>query len=68
MLHDTRRFARKYDETIKQNFLDYVHSQIAKIDVPELTAEENDFLVEKMLTMYANPLKNKLKALLGGIE
>ncbi|MBD5212084.1 MAG: acyltransferase [Bacteroidales bacterium] len=68
VLHDTRRFARKYDETIKQNFLDYVHSQISKIDVPELTAEENDFLVEKMLTMYANPLKNKLKALLGGIE
>jgi len=25
-------------------------------------------MMQMMLTMYANPLKNKLKALLGGLE
>lgn len=68
MLHHTERFARKYDEGKKQSFIDYVNGQIAKIDVPDITVEEHDFLVERMLVMYSNPLKNKLRALLGGLE
>lgn len=68
MLHDSKRFIRKYDDDKKQAFIDYINSQIDKIDLDDISTEEHDFLVEKMLTMYANPLKNKLKALLGGME
>lgn len=68
LLHKSERFVRKYSTEQKNKFCDYVDAQVAKIDVPGITVEEHDFLIEKMLTMYANPLKNKLRALLGGME
>ncbi|MCM1291601.1 MAG: acyltransferase [Prevotella sp.] len=68
MLHNSKRFVRKYDETMKQQFVEYINSQIAKIELEDISNEEHEFLIEKMLIMYANPLKNKLKALLGGVE
>lgn len=68
LLNETNRFARKYDAKQKVEAEEYFNRQLAKIDLPDITEEEHTFLREKMLTMYANPLKNKLKALLGGIE
>jgi hypothetical protein len=38
------------------------------MDVTDMTEEERDYVKTLLLTMYANPLKNKLKALLGGME
>ena len=67
MLNDTTRFARKYDETTRNAFNDYIERQLAKIDLPDITVEENEYLRSMMLTMYANPLKNKLRTILGGI-
>lgn len=49
-------------------FNEYLDGQIAKIDLPDLQAEEVEYLHKLLLTMYANPLINKLKALLGGVE
>ena len=68
LLHNTERFAAKYSELQKKETTDYFHNQLAKIDVPDITAEEHEFLMQMMLVMYANPLKNKLKTILGGIE
>lgn len=68
MLHGTRRFQSKYTEEEKFKFTDYVSNQIAKIDLPDITAEEMEYLRILLITMYANPLINKLKALLGGME
>ena len=48
-----------YTTDEKQQFLAYLESQIAKIDLPDA---DLPFLRERILTMYANPLKNKLKA------
>ena len=67
MLNDTTRFARKYDETTRNAFNDYIERQLAKIDLPDITVEESEYLRSMMLTMYANPLKNKLRTILGGI-
>lgn len=67
-LHDTERFARKYDETTRRAFDDYIERQLEKVDLDDLTHEERDYLRNMMLTMYANPLKNKLKAMLAGME
>lgn len=68
-LHNTDRFATKYTDNQKLEFENYLNSQLDKItDLPDLTVEERDYMYEMMLRMYANPLKNKLKAILGGIE
>lgn len=68
MLHSCERFKNKYTEEQRRDTLDYFNRQLEKVDVPDVTEEERGFLMEMMLTMYANPLKNKLKTILGGIE
>lgn len=66
LLNGGNRFARKYTENERHSFEDYLEEQLAKIqDVPDITPEEHAFMKEMMLVMYANPLKNKLKTLLG---
>lgn len=68
MLMGTNRFARKYDDKTRDEVNDYIQRQLDKIDLPDITTEEHEFLRTMMLTMYANPLKNKLKTILGGKE
>ena len=68
MLHHTTRFSAKYTPEEKQKAQEYFDAQLSKANIPDLTTEEYDFMMEMMLTMYANPLKNKLKAILGGME
>jgi len=67
-LNSINRFRAKYTDEEVDRFNSYVEEQVAKIDLPGLTAEELDYLRTLLLTMYANPLINKLKALLGGVE
>ena len=52
----------------KYEIVDYFNSQLDKIQLDDISSEERDFLWKTMLTMYANPLKNKLRSLLGGME
>lgn len=66
VLHSSDRFAEYYTPERKAEVLDYFKSQLAKVDLPDVTAEEYDYMMEMMLTMYANPLKNKLRTILGG--
>lgn len=67
-LENTKRFATKYSAEEHEGFLDYVHKQIERMDVADMTADEYAYVYQLLLTMYANPLRNKLKALLGGSE
>lgn len=64
-LHGGTRFAAKYTEQQKMNFDEYVDGQLSKIDLDDTTVEEHQYMVELMLTMYSNPLKNKLITILG---
>lgn len=68
MLHDTKRFTRKYNEDERDTFENYINTQLDKIDLPDISIEEREYMRSMMLTMYANPLKNKLKTILGGTE
>ncbi len=69
LLHSTNRFANKYDDADKQKVEEYFERQLSKVDIPDITPEEYDYMKEMMLIMYANPLKNKLRAILGaGLE
>ncbi len=68
LLHDTDRFARKYTPEKKEEIIKYFNSQLDKVDLADVTDEERDFMWEMMLTMYSNPLRNKLRSLLVGME
>lgn len=68
MLHRTNRFSRNYTVQQKQETIDYLNRQLAKVEIDDLKEDERDYMMEMMLYMYANPLKNKLKTLLGGLE
>lgn len=68
MLHSCNRFASKYTVEEREQFGEYLDRQIAKIELEALTAEELDYMRHLLIVMYANPLINKLKALLGGME
>lgn len=61
-LHGSSQFADRYTSEEEEAFERYVRTQLEKVDIPELTDEDNVFLYEMMLTMYANPLKNKISA------
>ena len=59
LLNGTEMFVENYTQEEKENFSKYVDGQVAKIkDIP---SPDNKFLREKILEMYSNPLKNKLK-------
>lgn len=65
ILHNTTRFRRKYTAEQKEEFETYIQKQIEKIDVDNVTEEERNFMRELFLIMYSNPLKNKLRTILG---
>ncbi|MBD5195308.1 MAG: acyltransferase [Bacteroidales bacterium] len=67
ILHETSRFKEKYTEEQRVETENYFNSQLDKIDIDDVTAEERAYMMEMMLVMYANPLKNKLKTILGGM-
>lgn len=49
----------RYTEDERNNFFAYVDGQIAKVDIP---AKDESFLRERIMEMYANPLRNYLAA------
>ena len=60
MLNGTTAFADKYTEKQKQQFLNYLQQRLDKIGIEN---KDEAFLRERLLTMYANPVFNKQKAL-----
>lgn len=60
-LTGTPRFTDMYTAEDKSMVDDYIASQLAKVEVEQITDDEKEYMRSMMLTMYANPLKNKLK-------
>lgn len=54
-LDGTKEHADKYTEQNIAAFDEYMKKQLAKIDIP---GKDEPFLLERMLTMYANPARN----------
>lgn len=65
LLHKSNRFEAKYTDAIKRKVEDYFNTQLDKVDLPDITPEEREYMWELMLVMYANPLINKLRTILG---
>ena len=59
-LNGKSEFADKYTQEDLAQFEEYLNKQMGKIDLPN---KDMDFLRHYMLTMYANPLINHLKAI-----
>ncbi|MDO9152515.1 MAG: 1-acyl-sn-glycerol-3-phosphate acyltransferase [Paludibacter sp.] len=60
LLNRTLKFAGDYTMMEKLDFERYLEKQIEKIDI---TDKDDDFLMLKLLEMYANPLINHLEAI-----
>lgn len=58
-LEETKKYAQHYTEADKKRFEDYLKGQLEKVKIAN---PDEKFLRERMLTMYANPLRNYLKA------
>ena len=58
-LSGTDEHASEYTGKDKERFEKYIDGQLAKID---LENKDEDFLRERMLTMYANPARNFIRA------
>lgn len=63
LINHTSEFADHYTEADVSNFDAYLNGQLDKVDLPDITAEEREFMLNSILTMYANPLRNKLYAM-----
>ncbi len=61
-MNHTNEFASYYTEEDVKRFDEYIAAQLAKVDVPDITDEELDYMRNMMLMMYANPLRNKMSA------
>ena len=59
LLDGGRQYAEHYTEADVARFEKYLQGQLAKIRLPQ---KDEPFLRERMLTMYANPVRNKLAA------
>ncbi|HJV78282.1 MAG TPA: 1-acyl-sn-glycerol-3-phosphate acyltransferase [Paludibacter sp.] len=57
LLKKSKNFSAEYTTVEKLDFERYLMLQIAKIEIPN---KDEDFLMKKLLEMYANPLINKL--------
>lgn len=58
-LEGTKKYAQHYTEADKKRFEDYLKGQLDQVKIAN---PDEKFLRERMLTMYANPLRNYLKA------
>lgn len=61
-VNDTNLFADHYTEEDVQAFREYIDRQLDRVDLPDITDEERDYMHHMMLSMYANPVKNQLAA------
>ena len=60
LLENGNHFASHYTADDRQRFQDYLARQLSRIDLPD---KDEAFLREKLLLMYANPLRNQLSVL-----
>ena len=61
-LHHTDRFASQYTADEAAAFMEYLERQLDKVRLENVSPLDRSFMLEMMLVMYSNPLKNKLLA------
>lgn len=61
-MHKRDHFRSEYTEEQAQEIDRYIESQLDKVDLPDVSELDRNFMREMMYAMYANPLRNKLSA------
>ena len=59
LLEGTEAYTDQYTAEDKAKFAKYIQGQLVKIDLPD---KDEAYLKERLLTMYANPVRNNLAA------
>lgn len=62
LLAGDNRHSGSYTAQQAEEFKAYIERQLDKVDLPDITPADREFMRGKMLEMYANPLKNKTNA------
>ena len=63
-LNGKQQFADQYTKEDVEKFDSYINGQVAKVRL-NLSDEDREYIINKMLVMYSNPLVNKLAATAG---
>lgn len=61
-VNNSHEFESRYSQADVDSFNEYINRQLDRIDVPDVTPDEREYMHGMMLSMYANPLKNHLAA------
>ncbi len=64
-VNDTARFCDYYTDEDHHRVNEYINGQLSKVEVEDITAEEKAYMRRLILSMYANPLINKLAVIEG---
>ena len=59
---DSDMYRERYSDEEMKTVNDYIEGQLDKVDIPDVTTQERNFMRTYMYMMYANPLRNKLLA------
>lgn len=59
---NSTQFADCYTAADVDQFNEYINRQLDRVDIPDITSEERDYMRSMMLGMYANPLRNQIAA------
>lgn len=59
---DSDMYRDRYTDEELAKVVDYIEGQLDKVDIPDVTSLERNFMRSYMYMMYANPLRNKLLA------
>lgn len=62
LLHHNQEYRAEYSEEELHGFQNYIEHQLDKVRLASVSVVDRDYMREMMLTMYFNPLKNKIAA------
>lgn len=62
LLHHNQEYRAEYSEEELHGFQNYIERQLDKVRLASVSVVDRDYMREMMLTMYFNPLKNKIAA------
>ena len=62
-VNNSEEYVKRYTPEDVKRFEEYVEAQVARVEIDDPSEEDLAFMRDKMYQMYANPLKNKLKAI-----
>lgn len=61
-VNGTQQFADRYSSADVEEFDRYIDRQLEKVRIDNISDDDRSYMRHMMITMYANPLINKLKA------